>query len=122
MPVLERDIERKACALVLANYHVFSVKLAKTSERGYPDRAFLLPGGRVVFIEFKRPGEGPTERQKLIHERLAYHGFPVHVCSSVKEAVEIIRAALGAAPLPAAGGEVAARKTPRRPVPRPRAR
>lgn len=30
---------------------------------GVPDDLFLLPGGRAVFIEFKRPGKAPTALQ-----------------------------------------------------------
>lgn len=30
---------------------------------GFPDDQFLLPGGKAVFIEFKRPGKEPTPLQ-----------------------------------------------------------
>jgi hypothetical protein len=37
-------------------------------ETGVPDRICILPGGRIVFIELKRPGrkDGMSERQKKI--------------------------------------------------------
>lgn len=38
-------------------------KFKSTSQRGVPDRLFLSPSGKVVFIEFKAPGKGPTALQ-----------------------------------------------------------
>ncbi len=37
-------------------------------ENGVPDRICILPGGRIIFIELKRPGrkDGLSPRQKKI--------------------------------------------------------
>lgn len=37
-------------------------------ENGVPDRICILPGGRIIFIELKRPGrkDGLSERQKKV--------------------------------------------------------
>jgi len=44
-----------------------------------PDRICLFPGGRVVFIEVKRPGEkdGLKPRQRKIIDLLRSFGFAV---------------------------------------------
>src|SRR5690606_35937510 len=61
--ILERDVERPVAHRALQELGVFSIKIAAAQETGYPDRLFLIPGGRPLFIEFKRPGEEPTPRQ-----------------------------------------------------------
>ena len=65
---------------------------------GVPDRIILLPGGRVVFAEVKKPGEKPRQTQQFMHDRLRRIGFTVLGCvdgpSAVAEAVEICRAAV----------------------------
>lgn len=37
-------------------------------ENGVPDRICILPGGRIIFVELKRPGrkDGMSERQKKV--------------------------------------------------------
>jgi hypothetical protein len=37
-------------------------------ENGVPDRICILPGGKIIFIELKRPGrkDGMSERQKKL--------------------------------------------------------
>lgn len=57
-------------------------KLAKTGRRGAPDRLVMLPGGRVVFVECKAPGEKPRPSQTREHERLKTLGFNVVVLDS----------------------------------------
>lgn len=92
MQILEAEIERKACEAIAVRLGVPSVKIAKTSEKGYPDRLFLLGEGRVAFIEFKRPKTGVVaEHQTLIHKRLEYYGIPVESCFTVEAALAFIR-------------------------------
>lgn len=125
MPVLESEIEGKCVEKVLKELGIFSIKLEKTQESGYPDRVFLLKMGVALFIEFKREGEETTTRQKLIHERLKHHGFPTHVAYSVEEGfrlVETWKKRVEAAPVPKARRKVDDRKKSRRAVPRSRAR
>jgi hypothetical protein len=59
---------------------------------GIPDRLVLLPGGRVLFFELKRPKGGRFEPlQERCHAKLRRMGFVVHVCNtknSVNEALE----------------------------------
>ena len=60
-----------------------AVKLLSQFIKGLPDRVFLLPGGVVVFVEFKSTGKRPTKIQNYIHLKLRVLGFPVYVVDSV---------------------------------------
>jgi hypothetical protein len=63
----EASLERYACEkIVRAGGRAF--KWACPGASGVPDRICIFPGGRIVFIEFKRPGRagGLSARQKKI--------------------------------------------------------
>ena len=51
---------------------------------GDPDRLFLLPNGRVWWVEFKTPKGALTPRQRIVHEALAKAGHPVTVIRQLK--------------------------------------
>lgn len=59
---------------------------------GVPDRIALLPGGRVVFIEVKRPGlkDGRSPRQKRVAEILTGLGFTVIRAADMEAVYEYI--------------------------------
>ena len=82
---LERDIERRVKrefpAILALKIHV----------RHWPDTVFFLPGGKTVFIEFKRPGQKPRFGQNAYLERLEKHGFDVHVVDDVDQGIDILR-------------------------------
>lgn len=51
---------------------------------GVPDRIVLLPGGRLLFVELKRPVGGVVKPwQTRMHERLRQLGFRVEVLSTL---------------------------------------
>lgn len=83
----ESSIERAACARVRKLYGVESVKLNIGGNAGYPDRLFLIPGGRPLFVEFKRPGGKLTKMQKHVHGKLRRAGYDVQVHDDVAKAV-----------------------------------
>ncbi len=60
---------------------------------GVPDRVCFFPGGRVVFIELKRPGRvgGLSPRQQKMIARLRGLGAEVWVLRSADEAREHLR-------------------------------
>ncbi|MBT9431653.1 VRR-NUC domain-containing protein [Candidatus Sodalis endolongispinus] len=57
-------------------------KFISPGVRGVPDRVVLLPGGRIVFVECKAPGEKPLPEQLRQHARLHALGFDVVVLDS----------------------------------------
>jgi|SRR6267378_11218 len=90
---LEIDIEEEACTKAL-DLGVTNVKMKFAGVVGYPDRQFFIPGGRPLFIEFKRPGEPLRAGQKIIIRRLRYYGYQVEICDTVNEAIEFIKVAI----------------------------
>jgi len=72
--VLEEKIEKRFCDL--AKMHgAKCLKLSIISRRGYPDRVLLYPGGRVEFVELKRPGKKPRKLQEKRLRELRDLGF-----------------------------------------------
>ncbi|OTA14633.1 nuclease [Xenorhabdus vietnamensis] len=45
-------------------------KFVSPGRRSVPDRICILPGGRVIFVECKAPGEKPRPEQLREHEKL----------------------------------------------------
>ena len=54
-----------------------------------PDRKVILHGPRIVWIEFKAPGETPRPGQWVKIHKLRRRGFEVHVIDNAKEAKEL---------------------------------
>lgn len=57
---------------------------------GAPDRLVLMPGGRMWFVEVKRPRVKPRPLQKRRAEELTELGFQVRVVSSLDELHEFL--------------------------------
>ena len=57
MTPLEKDIERKLVDMV-KRHGGYCLKWVCPGWNGVPDRIVLLPGGRVLFVELKRPKGG----------------------------------------------------------------
>ncbi len=88
MQVLERIIERNAIRKIKRAYPQMQVrKLNGLGFRGWPDRLFILPGGVVVFIEFKRVGGKLTRLQGQIIRELKELGQRVFVCDDANDAL-----------------------------------
>ncbi len=51
-------------------------KMNGEGNRSWPDRMILGSQGFTAFIEFKRPGEKPTELQSEMLQELGQLGFP----------------------------------------------
>lgn len=54
-----------------------------TGYRGIPDRLVLLPNGRAIFIELKRPGGKVRSTQEKAHKVLRQLGFDSWVLDDI---------------------------------------
>ena len=59
--------------------------------KGFPDRAVILPGGRILFIEMKRKGGRVAPLQRYWQKTLRELRFVSEIAFSFDEAVEIIK-------------------------------
>lgn len=79
MTVLEKDIERKLRQMVEAHKGL-CLKWVCPGWVGVPDRIVLLPGGRIIFVELKRPKGGRLSRMQLWwQEKLTNLGFAFEI-------------------------------------------
>lgn len=75
MTKLERDTER-ALVNMVKRQDGLCLKWVCPGWAGVPDRIILLPGGRVIFAELKRPNGGRlSEMQKFWGRKLQDLGF-----------------------------------------------
>ena len=119
MRTLESKIEQKVCRDAL-RMGVRNLKLNVTGQTGWPDRMFLIPGGRALFIEFKRPGSQVRPKQEYIHQVLRHLGYHVEIHDDPVRALQAIRQALDAALLSKEGSQVSVGTRRRRAVLGPR--
>ena len=63
----ETNLERYA-SIQMAKIGAKAYKWVCPGVSGVPDRICIFPGGRIVFVEFKRPGlkDGRSARQKKL--------------------------------------------------------
>lgn len=83
MSNLEKDIERK-CSLWAIDHGWLVYKFVSPSNRGVPDKIFLKKG-RIVFVEFKRPGGKLSPLQIHQIKKLKSQAFTVLVIDHVEE-------------------------------------
>lgn len=79
--MLERDLEKKMTRSV-REAGGLALKWTAPGTSGVPDRIVFLPGGRVVFVELKRPGQTLRPLQVRMHEKLTELGADVRVVDS----------------------------------------
>ena len=84
--MLEKEIERHLREGV-KSLGGLCLKFVTPGFTGVPDRIVLLPGGKLCFVELKRPGEKERQRQAFVQKRLRRMGFPVF--SSVDSWVKV---------------------------------
>ena len=76
MSLLEKDIERHLREGV-KSLGGWCLKFTSPGFAGVPDRIVLMPGGKLCFVELKRPGQHERPRQNLVQRHLRRMGFPV---------------------------------------------
>jgi hypothetical protein len=82
-PVLEiPDVEQPARVFAERRGWLFE-KVQSASRRGWPDR-FLARAGEIRLVEFKKPGEEPSEQQLKRHRDLAAKGIKVWVYDNLE--------------------------------------
>lgn len=81
---LEVEIERKHLEIARANGWVVE-KIERTGRGGFPDR-FYAKQGRIVLLEWKRPGQRLSKQQELRHRELKDAGVEVYTVYSLSEA------------------------------------
>ena len=84
--MLEKQVEAHLVARVKALGGI-AYKFVSPARRNVPDRLVLLPGGRAVFVELKRPGLKATEAQEREQLRIHALGFLV-LTIDTKEGVD----------------------------------
>lgn len=95
---LEKHIERADTKLAKAVGWLVE-KIMRTGRNGFPDRFYARAKpedvcpccnrGRVILIEWKRPGQKPSEQQLIRHAELRLAGVEVHVCDNLEDAKRI---------------------------------
>jgi hypothetical protein len=85
--VLERDI-RSSVIKWARQQGIIVQKMNGQFSNGFPDDLFLLPRGKVAFIEFKAPGKKPTPLQERRIKEIAALGHNVIWTDSVEHAKE----------------------------------
>ncbi len=91
---LEKDIETKI-VLFAKSLGAIVYKFTSPSKRSVPDRVFVLPGGRVFWMELKRRGQKPTPSQAVEIEKLRKQGATVYVVDDVVDGKVIVRKEFG---------------------------
>lgn len=79
--IAEKQIERAFVKAVKAAGGL-ALKFVSPGRVGVPDRIVLIPGGRIVFAEIKRPGERLRKSQETACREIRAKGAPVHVIRS----------------------------------------
>lgn len=60
---LETDLEEE-CVRYAEALGALALKLEIKGQRGFPDRSFFMPNGRMFFVEFKREKRNDTSVQQ----------------------------------------------------------
>lgn len=69
-----------------------SLKWVSPGFTGVPDRICFFPGGKILFVEVKRPGlkDGRSARQKRVADQLTFLGQRVVTVNSIESFEEYL--------------------------------
>lgn len=85
----EETVERRLVELARRHGGI-ARKWVSPGVRGVPDRIVILPGGRVFFVEVKRPGGKPRADQVVQLNQLRQLGCDVYVVDDADKFFEEI--------------------------------
>lgn len=89
---LESSIE-ESCRQAAKDRGWESRKMNGFGFRSWPDRFFLAPRGRIgrsFWVEFKKPGEGPTPDQERFIKELRARGENVYVLDNRDDFLKVL--------------------------------
>ncbi len=68
------------------------IKINTLSERGFPDRLCILPGGYIIFVETKRPKNGKVSKyQNLVLNELNDLGAHAYLANTKGQVDAILK-------------------------------
>ena len=83
METPEGKVKKPVCRWARFELGAWPVQMWLRGVVGFPDTIMLLPGGRIIFVEFKAPGKEPNAKQQRWHDRLREYGFIVLVIDDI---------------------------------------
>jgi hypothetical protein len=86
----EASIERRVVRDARIQYGLRGLKLTLRYDAAWPDRLWILPNGRVLWMEFKAPGKGPDPLQANRHAELRSKGHEVVVLDNYETAMFLL--------------------------------
>lgn len=84
----ENFIEKKFAEAVKKTGSL-SLKFTSPGTAGVPDRIVLIPGGRILFVELKKPGEKLRPLQEKRKKDFENLGFKVEVVDTIQRIEEV---------------------------------
>ncbi|NLB89657.1 MAG: VRR-NUC domain-containing protein [Clostridiales bacterium] len=82
--MLERTLEKNVC-IYIKKLGGLAYKFVSPGRDGVPDRICVMPDGKVLFIELKRPGEKPRPNQLKVHKDLQDRNQIVWVVDNLED-------------------------------------
>ena len=79
----ESKVENTVCQYAENEYKAEVRKLKYVGRKGAPDRMLYFRNGRVLFIEFKRPGEKPRPDQERELGKMKKHNVAAHAVDDI---------------------------------------
>jgi len=91
MAVKEATIE-KLLGLCVERLGGICEKVTVLGRRGFVDRLVIMPGGRIIFVELKRPSGGRLSMHQIQwHKQLTALGVAVAVVRNVEDIEECLK-------------------------------
>ena len=91
-PSEKASVENPCVAYAKKVYGIKVLKVNPLWAAGWQDRIFFIPGGRVLIIEFKRPGGKSSKLQQQRHKELLEAGYDHHVIDNKPDGIALIEA------------------------------